>query len=79
MKIPYEKVFLDYGWGYNPVKLTGKCKSVTGGPYPAEYIQVQRYILGIPVWKSWVSKSDIVYFDKRQEKIYNCNCQEGNE
>lgn len=75
MKQAYRKEFDSWGWAWYPVELTGLCKKVTGGPYgDIEYYQAQTRVFGIPLWKRWISKDELKFFDPVEETIYECDC-----
>lgn len=77
MKQPYRRVFVDYGWDWVPVELTGKCKKITGGPGSQEdYYVAQARFLGIAIYKYLVRKDDVKFFDPIVETIYECKCNE---
>jgi len=82
-KIPYEKISDGYcGFYYKQVVLTGKCKTITGGPIHqngTNYRQVQRFLFRMPIWKSWVCSNKICFFEETKEKIYDCSCGEEND
>jgi hypothetical protein len=72
-RIPY---YHDYGFGYNRLYLTGKCKriDITANNHTItyEYAQARKYIFGIPLWTFWVDKDDIVW---RTEKVTYYDCE----
>lgn len=75
MKQAYQRVLLDYDWGWVPVELTGICKKVvTGWPDEDEihYYQAQRRFIGLPLGKYWISKVDIKFFEPIVETEYDC-------
>ena len=64
------------GMWWSPVTTTGRCKKVTGGlDGEKHYVQVQRKLFGIPLWKSWVSANNIKWVDPVIETEYTCNCE----
>lgn len=81
MKQAYEKVYDMYGYSFQKVETTGKCKKITGGVEEEEthYVQVQRKLFGIPVWKTWVPIENIKWCGPSVETIYECNCRYGNK
>jgi hypothetical protein len=74
-KVPHRKIFVEWGWDYKPVELTGKCKRVTypgGSPY--EYVQCQRRIFGIKCGTFWLNKDFIRWADPKKVEYYDCEC-----
>jgi len=75
--IPYEKTFLDYGYGYSQIYPTGKCKRITTKDengdviYVHELVQCRKRFFGIPLWTHWVCKKDIRWESKEVE-YYEC-------
>lgn len=64
--------------GYNtwqPVCLTGLCKTVTGGPSEKEhkFYQARRSLFGILLWTYWIHADNVQFFDPVVETIYKCN------
>lgn len=77
-KEAYEKIFVDYGWALaGPLEFTGKCKKVNSQGEVNEFMQVQRRVFGLPLYKSWVNKSDIRWFDKTTVEYYDCGDKNG--
>jgi hypothetical protein len=71
-KKPYKRFFDGFGFGYEQVELTGKCKRVTDGDHVFEYAQAQYRILGIPLWKYWIYKGDISWKEEKKVEYYDC-------
>ena len=42
-QVAYAKLYGDYDFYLKKLELTGRCKKVTGGVYPGEYIEIIRY------------------------------------
>jgi hypothetical protein len=68
---PYCKYPGEFGYS-TPLELTGKCKRVYTNQYELVYSQVQRRIFGIPIWKSWILKSDIIWKEVPKVEYYDC-------
>ena len=70
MKVPYKKVYNEWGHSFKRVKLTGLCKKITGGPYgDREYFQMKEGF-----FKYWVPTQEIVFFEEESQVIYECTC-----
>lgn len=78
MKQAYMKKWGDYSDYWVRVELTGRCSKVTGGP-PEEdrhYYQAQKRWFGIPVYKYWINKTCVKFFDPIIKTEYDCDCGE---
>lgn len=72
-KEAYVRVSDEYGWTWKKVKLTGRTKTVSGGPFREDgrvtyYVEVKGLL-----WNRWIVKADIGWFDPVEEKIYDCD------
>ena len=66
----YKKCYEDYSCYWEKLKLTGKCRLVTGGPNyknPTKYYEVKGLI-----FKRWVSEKEIEWFPPEIIHEYNC-------
>lgn len=60
---------------YGKAELTGQCLTKTGGPDGhEEFMQIQVRLFGIPLYKKWVEKDKIYFFDKVEYTQYKCDC-----
>lgn len=72
MKEAYVKLCDDYGFYFKKLELTGRCKKVTGGVNPAEYVEIIRYFFWIFPVKTWLRKDNIFFYEEEKEEIYQC-------
>lgn len=63
-----------YNW--HPVRLTGLCKTVTGGLNAGEqkFFQARHTLFNIPLWAYWIRAEDVRFADPIKVVIYDCDC-----
>ena len=80
MKKAHKRVdsYSHHGWHWTPVELTGVCKKVTGGINDIElhYYQAQYRFLGIPIYKYWIYRDNVRFYEPEVETIYECKCND---
>lgn len=77
-KQAYQKYYDEYGLiGEYPIKLTGKCKIVHGGPNNpnggTKYYQRYVTMFGFPVRKEWVRSDFVRWYEKETVEYYECD------
>ena len=58
---------------WKKIETTGLCKVVNGGPDggPHQYVEIQRRLFGIKIFKSWVVERRIIWADPETVTIIN--------
>lgn len=75
----YKKIFIDYGYNYEKLELTGRCKTRIGGPFPKKYYEYKKKTLFGGYKLDWISEDNVEFFAKEYTYTHKCNNGENNE
>lgn len=77
-KSAYMRHYVEYGYCYNLVELTGKCKIEENGmnDKPVKYYERQVRLFGFALYKEWINESRIEFRNPLKVTIYNCDCED---